>query len=350
LATMVGAGVASAWGLGACGRSRYVSVLAPPSSLRPAILGLFERKTGIQVRPSAWVSPTDAFAKVLSEGARTDLVVGIVDLFTPLVQEAVSRGLVLPLDQSKLPKAPELSEAFRADMCFVGGRLYMMPLYWGYTSVLYNRAAISPSDPLIDSWGLLFDDRFKGRVALRDDAHESIAAAALYLGHRQPLTMDRAEVNSVKAFLISKKSNFRALWSNFAEAIQLMATGEVSAIYGQPVLAQELVTQGIGVEKNLPKEGLLMFVQGALIPQGALHPGYANEWLQFLLSDDIGAKLTQEAAVLSPLESVRRQFEPTSRAASFGYEALSAGTPLIRLGRPQHLDAWIEAWAEFKAA
>jgi len=344
-------GGAGTLGLIACGRTRYVDVLAPPSSLRPTILRLFELKTGIQIRPSAWVSPSDAFAKVLSAGLHTDLVVGLVDLFTPLAQEAVSRGLVLPLDQLKLPRATELSDVFRADMCFVGGKLYMIPLYWGYTSVLYNRAMVSGSDPLIDSWGLLFDDRFKGLVALRDDAHESIAAAALYMGHKQPLTMDRAEVNSVKAFLISKKSNFRALWSNFAEAIQLIATGEVGAIYGQPVLAQALATQGIDVEANLPKEGLLMFVQGALVPHGALHPGDANEWLQFLLSAEIGAKLTQEAAVLSPLESVRRQFESIAHTRThFGYEALATGAPLIRLGRPQHLEAWIEAWAEFKAA
>ena len=131
--------------LGSCARTRYVDVLAPPSSLRPTILRLFERKTGIQVRPSAWVSPTDAFARVLSSASRTDLVVGTVDLFAPLLRDAVSRGLVLPLDQSKLPKATELSEVFRGDMCFVDDKMYMMPLYWGYTSVLYNREAISPS-------------------------------------------------------------------------------------------------------------------------------------------------------------------------------------------------------------
>lgn len=335
--------------LASCVRKRYVDILAPPSSLRPTILRLFERSTGIRIRPRPWVSPTDAFGKVLAAGAHTDLVVGLVDLFAPLAHEAASRGLILPLDESKLPQAAELSAQFRADFCFADGKLYMVPVYWGYTSVLYNRAAIPAVDPLIDSWGLLFDDRFKGRIALRDDPHESIAAAALYLGHKDPLSMDHADLNSIKAFLIAKKRNFRTLWSNFAEAVQLMATREIDAIYGQPVLARTLTMQGIDAGMNLPKEGLLVFVQGALMPRGAVHPQDALEWLRYLLSVETGTTLTKEAAVLSPLESVRRRFE-SAPGERFGYEALTGGPPLVRLRRPHNLEAWIEAWAEFKAA
>jgi spermidine/putrescine-binding protein len=284
----------------------------------------------------------------MSSNARTDLIVAIADLFTPAMPSAVKRGLVLPLDRMRLPRIEDLSGPFRGDVCVIGDKLYVMPIYWGYTSVLYRRAAISPNDPLIDSWGMLFDDRFRGRVALRDDPHESIASAALYLGHKDPLSMDRTDLNSVKGFLIAKKRNFRALWSNLAEAVQLITTREVDAIYGQPVIAQTLASQGVDVRANLTREGVLLFVQGALIPGGARHSEYANEWLQFLFSAEVAARLTQEAGVLSPVESVRRQLE--GHSGTYGYEALSAGAPLIRLGSPKNLGAWIEAWAEFKAA
>ena len=336
-------------GLVACARSRYIDVLAPPSSVRPSILQMFERRTGIQVRASAWVSPTDALGKVLSSAARADLVVAIVDLFEPLIPDAVARGLLCPLQQSRLPQPAQLSAVFREDMCFGGHELYMLPVYWGYTSVLYNTAAIPASDPLVDSWGLLFEDRFAGRVALRDDPHESLATAALYLGHRQPHLMDRADLDEVKRFLIAKKRNFRALWSNLAEAVQLMATREVDAIYGQPVHAQTLKLQGTAARMNTPREGLLLFVQGALIPRNARHASFANEWLEFLLEPGVSVKLAEEAAVLSPLESVRRASVAAPQAGP-GYGALSSGVPLVRLRRPANLQEWIEAWAEFKAA
>jgi spermidine/putrescine transport system substrate-binding protein len=337
------------WLEASCTKQRFAEVLAPPSSLRPALLRQFERETGIQIRPESWVSPIDALGKLLSSSSRADFIVAIADLFAPVIAEAVGHNLVYPLDPTRLPASVDFSEAFRSDIQLVGGQLYSLPLYWGYTSVLYNRLAISSTDPLVDSWGLLFNDRFKGRVALRDDAHESITAAALYMGHKNPLQMDGAEIAEVKNFLVSRKKNFRSLWNNFAEAIQLMATREVDAIYGQPVLTQTLKEQGMNVATNMPHEGLLFFVQAALIPRNAAHPQEAQKWLEFLYRDDIGEKLTEQAGVLSPIERIRQRFSQSTKA-SFGYEALNAGIPLVRLGRPAHLDLWIEAWAEFKAA
>jgi spermidine/putrescine-binding protein len=336
-------------GLWGCASQPAIDVLAPPSTLRPELLRQFEMETGLLVRPSSWISPTDALGKLLSSSARVDLMIGLSDLFTPAIPAAVERGLLTAIDPAQLPAASRTAASFRADKYQDGGRIYSVPLYWGYDTVLYNRGQVAADDPLRNSWGLIFDDRFAGRVSLKDDAHESIMPTALYMGHADPLAMDRADLREVTRFLISKKANFRALWSKFAEATQLMATGEVVAMYGYPLLLQTLRSQGIDIVASRPREGLLLFVQSAFLPSSGASPEGALQWLNFLLRPDVVRKLMEQTAVLSPSSAIMDRLSPEERQR-FGYNIVDDGTKLVRLGRPAHLEYWIEAWAEFKAA
>src|SRR5262245_17383367 len=86
-------GVGAASLLGACSHRRFIDVLAPPSAMRPRLLRPFEHDFGIQVRPGAWISPTDALGKLLSASARVDMMIALADLFLPVMPEAISRGL-----------------------------------------------------------------------------------------------------------------------------------------------------------------------------------------------------------------------------------------------------------------
>jgi spermidine/putrescine-binding protein len=349
LRAAAGAGLILTAGLtGGCDKAEAIDILAPPSTLRPELLRMFEEQSGIQVRPSSWISPTDALGKLFASSARADMMIALSDLFTPVAPDAVKRGLLRPMAPAEIPDSAHVSPQFRADMFSAGGRIYSVPIYWGYDTILYNRKAIHPADPLRDSWGLIFDDRFRGKVSLKDDAHESIMPTALYLGHANPQAMDRADLREVTRFLVSKKRNFRALWSKFAEAVQLMATGEVNALYGYPLMLQSLRQQGVDVAAARPKEGVLIFVQSAFIPSSAANPEGALKWINFLLREDIGHRLTEEAAVLSPSDSVRNRFS-AAQQREFGYDILN-GAKLVRLGRPENLQWWVEAWAEFKAA
>jgi spermidine/putrescine-binding protein len=341
--------LASTGGLVSCSRGRYIDVLAPPSTLRPQFLHEFFAHTGVHVRAGSWVSPTDALGKLFASSVQLDMMVVLSDLFTPVVPEAIARGLLTPIKVADLPDARHIAPQFFADMFSSADTIYAVPVYWGFDTVLFNRRNVPATEPLLDSWGLIFDDKFKGRVSLKDDAHESIMPTALYMGHKRPLEMDRADLKEVTRFLISKKSNFRALWSKFAEAVQLMATGEVNALYGYPLMQQTLRLLGMDVGACLPKEGLLLFVQSACIPRHAAYPREALQWIQFLLGEDIATRLTREAAVLSPSFTVRQRFS-IAEQRYYGYDALTGSAPLVRLGRPEHLEWWIEAWSEFKAA
>lgn len=326
-----------------------LQILMAPSPVRPELLALFEKQTGIKIQAAPWVSPTDSMTKLLSGNARFDVVNTLSDLIRPSLSQAVDRKVLQGWNADKVPNASHLAPLFRDDMMTKDGKTYSVPIYWGYNAVLYNRAFIPDSEPLVQSWGLLFEDKYKGRVAIRDDPHESIHMTALYMGHKQPLEMDRSDLKELVKFLVSKKRNFRALWSKFAEAIQLMSSNEVYAMFGWLLMRKTLQQQGMDVAGNHPKEGLLWWVHTAFIPAQAQNVNAAHKWLDFLLSADYGTKLTELAGVLSPSQLAKDRFN-TGEQKLHGYDILERGGPMVRLGRPKHFDLWLESWAEFKAA
>jgi len=326
-----------------------LDVLMAPSPVRPELLELFEKQSGIKVRPAPYVSPTDTMGKLLSGNARFGVMNTLSDLIKPSLSEAVDRNLLRPWNVASVPNSKHLADLFKSDIMTKDGQTYSMPIYWGYNAVLYNRKFIPDSEPLVNSWGLLFDDKFKGRVAIRDDAHESIHMTALYMGHKQPLEMERSDLKEVVKFLVSKKGNFRAVWSKFAEAVQLMATEEVHAMFGWLLMRKTLQKQGMDIVGNHPKEGLLWWVHAAFIPRQAPSPEDSFKFLNFLLSAEYGAKLTESAGVLSTSQAAKDSFSPGDQKVH-GYDILERGGPMVRLGLPKRLDLWLEAWAEFKAA
>lgn len=325
-----------------------LTVLMGPSAVRPELVAPFEEKSGIKLNIAPYVSPTDVVTKLIAPGGTRayDVMGGLTDFSTPLVE----KGLLLPLDMSKIPNVQYLNPLFKQDILTRDGRPYALPFYWGYDSVLFNTTKIPENDAATQSWGVLFDDRYKGKVALRDDAHQSILITALHLGHRDPLGMDRSDLKEIIRFLVSKKGNFRALWSGFAQAVNLMASGEVWAMYGWILMRTTLQRQGQPVTNNWPKDGLIVWTQVAFAPKDTAAAPQVHVWLNHLLSKEYGVALTKvNGGILSCSRLVETEFSK-AEMRQLGYDLNERGLNLFRLGRPKHLDQWLEAWAEFKSA
>src|SRR6184192_2979844 len=98
---------------------------------------------------------SDALAK-LHAGLKADLFrpyVGWVKYFA-------TSGLVQPWDTSLIPNFKHLNPL----MVKAGqyqGKQYGIPEDWGFDAILYRSDKVTPK---AKSWGLLFDDRYKGRI------------------------------------------------------------------------------------------------------------------------------------------------------------------------------------------
>lgn len=308
----------------------------------------FTQRTGVEVIKPPYVSPTDTLQKLSAPGGT-----GITDLTTltaSFAKALVERNLLLPIDYEKIPNARTLYPLFERDKLTKDGKPHAFPHIWGYDTVLYNTTKIPKDDPGTQSWKLLFDDRYKGKVALRDDAHQSLLAAAFAMGYKDPVhELNRKELGEVKKFLVGKKKNFRTLWTGFAEAVNLMKSDEVWAMYGWLPMRVNLQKEGKQILNNFPKEAVLFWTHVYLIPKGARNLESVYAFLDFVIGPEYSVPLTRGTGYMSTSSLVETQLSAEEKVA-LGYDLPQRGVRLYGLDLPENLNEWNQAWAEFKSA
>lgn len=316
-----------------------------PEDMRPAAEAAIQGR--LENHP--YVSATDTVARLLAPGAqgRYDLVNSMINFVgDPLI----AADVLEPLDLSQIPNWDEVAPEWKERAVVKDGQVYMIPTMWAYDSFLFYKDLIPEDDEATQSWGVVFDDRWAGRVAIRDDAYQSIALTALYLGIEEPATMSSSDLDEVTKFLISKKQNFRTLWSTFGEAINLMVSKEIWGLMGGWMsMRLALQSQGLDVTNNWPREGLMYFYNGLCVPKGTTKAEMAYRAANYFLSEDYAAGLAAATDYGVTNAKTIASFSPEV-VSRVGYDIVERGVKMYPYTWPEDMDAWIEAWNRFKVA
>lgn len=313
-------------------------------------IGLFKTATGNEMNVTCWVTNTDTLTKMAAGAGRTFDVFNISMQFVPIL---IQRGLVSPIDFSKIPNAAKLAPMFaRPSYSTIDGKHYSLPFMFGYDSVVYNRKKLGE----VDSYGILFDEKYKGQIALRDDPQLTIAQTALFLGHANPWQLSSADLREITRFLISKKPIFRKLWGGFAEAVSLLRSEEVVAVGdGWISMAWSLNGKdGTDFAIAKPKEKALVWTHDWMVPREAGSRGVEDAVYSFMnwsLSADQAALMGRKVGYVSPSTAGLPLLSP-EEATRIGYDSYEAiwrnGMPMSQV--PANLQEWVDAWSRFKAA
>ncbi len=316
-----------------------------------ADIAMFRAATGIEANVTCWSSNTDTITKLASGAGRTFDIFNLSRHFIPV---ALQRWLVAPLDLAKIPNIGQLAPYFAdAPYAMQGGRRYSVPFMFGYDSLVYNRKKLGH----VDSYGILFDERYRGQISIKDDPGVSIPQAALFLGHPNPWRLSTRDLRDITAFLVSKKPIFRKLWGGFAEAVSLMRSEEVVAVGdGWISMAWALNNGGTGTDFAIanPKEKALVWTHDWLMPKEAVDRGAADGVYSFMnwsIGAEQAANMGRKVGYVSPSRAALTILTP-EEARIIGYndyeEIWRTGMPMNEF--PANYQQWVEAWSRFKAA
>jgi spermidine/putrescine transport system substrate-binding protein len=342
-----GLGIASAWA-----EQKSISAVMPGVIMTDKTRAIINKATGIKVENVPYVSPTDTVAKLLAPGgtSRYDLMISNTFFVKgPILGAKAGDEKVRPFDLNEVTNANDLQKLFKDDMQTRDGKVYTIPIFWGYDSPLIRIDHIPEKDPVTQSWGVLFADKYAGKTALRDDAYQSIMVTGLHLGHKDPAAMTKSDLNEVKKFLISKKKNFRTLWTKFGEAVNLMSSGEVWAMYGWMPMRAALQRDGFKVVNAWPSEGLLVWNHAAFIPKDTPNAEMTEQVVNAMLSPDFGITLARDLSYGPVTKKALAAFSKEDQHR-LGIDVPSRGVKLYQLKWPSDMNAWIETWGAFKAA
>jgi spermidine/putrescine-binding protein len=313
---------------------------------------IVESTTGVKVENAPYVSPTDTVAKLLAPGgtSRYDLMISVTEFVKgPVLGQKTGDEKVRAFDMAKVPNASDLQPVFKQQVQKRDGKTLMIPVFYGFDSPLFRTDLVPEEDAKTQTWGLLFDDKYAGKTALRDDAYQSIVVAALTLGHSDPSSMSSSDLAEVKKFLISKKKNFRTLWTQFGEAVNLMSSGEVVAMYGWMPMRAALQRNAVKVTNAWPKEGVLLWNQAAFIPKESPHAEATEKVVNAMLSPEFGVALAKESNYGPVTQKAIAAFS-TDDQKKLGLDVTTRGAKLYSMKWPSDMNSWIETWGAFKTA
>src|SRR5262249_2242978 len=286
---LTGMASAVAAGCGASARAEVPNVLTTlivNSALRGPLKEAIQEEAHCTVNDEPYTSSTDSVSRLMAPGgsSRYDLMASAVEFSRlPLIGQKAGEERVQPIDLSLVPNFSQIADSAKDAVGQRDGKIYLVPFLFGYDSVVYNRDKMPENDPYTQSWGAIFEDKYAGRIGWFDVAHQMIMSAAMYLGHAMPETMPKSDFDEVIRFLAAKKKNVRAIWTNYAEGINLMATGEIVCTYGTVPMRVELQSKGFNVTGAWPKEGVISVTNVLYIPKDAKNGKTAHSAINAML-------------------------------------------------------------------
>ncbi len=227
-----------------------------------------------------------------SEEGLTKMRAGyVVDVAHPCNQAIprwVATGLFQTLETSKLSNWPDvMPELYNLEGNMVGDNPYMAPVDWGRTSITY-RTDLFDLQGQEESWGMLWDARYKGRLGMLATGGDSWWCAAIYAGVDFTEISSDASFKKVAAVLREQRPLIRTYTDDTTSLEQALASGELVAAMTWDSSAVVLKGEGIPVAFANPKEGALTWVCGAMLHKDAPHPDKAHDIIDALLSTETG--------------------------------------------------------------
>jgi spermidine/putrescine transport system substrate-binding protein len=215
----------------------------------------------------------DALAKIQA-GLRPDVFrpyVGWVKYFA-------TSGLVQPWTPSLISNFRHLNP-FMVKAGQYQGKQYGIPDDWGFDAILYRSDKVKPKN---NSWSLLWDDRYAGKIAWFDDPVEMLTIAGLYYGFKDPWNQSDAELKKSQKLLISKKHLTRIIWQSETNLDEAFASGDIWIALAWPNDWVQMRAKKLKVVYMHPKEkpiawvGMFMLLKGS--PRPHLAHAYVDAW------------------------------------------------------------------------
>ncbi|MFB2552888.1 ABC transporter substrate-binding protein [Ensifer soli] len=201
--------------------------------------------------------------------------------------------------------------------------LWMVPSVFNFDSVGYNPEILS--DEEANSWTALFDPKYKGKSGLNTDPLTAFGQAVMAMNTlglsnvANPGNPTAAEIDEAAKFLISKKKEgqFRALWGDFGELVNFLASGEIVVSDAWQPAVMAVKAQGKPCKYAIPKEGYRGWSIGNTILKGTPNKEAAIAYCDYWLSGTPGITVSEQG-YYSPTTNIKDVMSPEKYA--FWYE------------------------------
>ena len=246
----------------------------------------FERycyeKFGISVKVNytTYDNNENMYNKIKSSAVSYDIIIPS----DYMIQKMASEGMLLKFDATSLPNFKNIDEKFTG-LYYDRNNVYSVPYTYGMMGIIYNENEVDEEDVAEESWGLLWNEKYSGKILQFNNPRDAFGTAMYWKG--LDVNSDDVEVwNTALAVLKEQKPILQGYVND--EIFNKMETD--SAIIA-PYYAGDYLTMSAENEAlafYYPKEGTNYFVDAMCIPNSSKNPHLAMEYMNFMLAVEEG--------------------------------------------------------------
>src|SRR5471032_690548 len=260
---------------------------APPTLFQwqdyvdPHFTAAYEAAYHEKVGTSIFADEDEAFSKMRA-GFKPD-VMGPCLYSLPRWKDA---GLIQPIETAKLKNWNKIAPALRnlPGISAGPGKVWFVPHYWGNTS-LTVRTDLAPEYAKSQSWDILFDPKYKGRVSVLDGADDVVPFIAHMIGI-DAYHMSDADWVKVQAKLRELVPQLRFVSADNTALAQGLASGEIVAAMSWRTTFASLNREHKPVAYLTPPGGIFTYVCGLVMHKDPSNEAKALALIDSSLSDD----------------------------------------------------------------
>lgn len=256
-----------------------LTVLNYGKYIEPKILDMFEEETGIKVEYEEYITPENMYTKYKAGAIDYDLIC----TSDYMIEKLIGEDEVLEINYDNIPLVQNLERTY-FDFCksFDPENKYTLPYFFGTVGILYNKNMIDESK--VDSWDILWDEAYAGKIIMPDSVRDSFMVAQKRLGYSLNTTDDE-QLRAAQKLLIEQKPFIYSYLVDEAQDEMIAENAAMAVVYsGEAGLALEYNDK---LAFSVPKEGSNMWIDCWFMPKSARHTENAEKFLNFLCRKDI---------------------------------------------------------------
>lgn len=278
----------------------------------------FEKEYKVRVEYSEFESNEEMYKNVVANPNYYDVLVPSDYTIDRLIKE----DRLAKLDKTKVTNISNVAEEYLAPT-YDPYNDYVIPYMTGTLGILYNTKKVS--EP-IDSWNVLFDSKYRGKILMWDSERDCLGATLKMLGYSMN-SSNTNELLEAQEKLIAQRS---LVQYGEEEIRDMMIAGEgiVALMYSGE--AKSAINQNYNLAYVIPKEGGNKWVDGFVIMKNTQNLEMAQNFINFMCRPNIAVRNMTKTGYTSAIKGAWSEFgndivmfptaEDLSRCEAFLYD------------------------------
>jgi spermidine/putrescine transport system substrate-binding protein len=259
------------------------------------VIQQFSKEYNVEINYNTTDSNEAMYAVVSTEGSQVDVIFPSDYMIERLIREE----RLHEINYANIPNFKYISD-FCKNRNFDPGNKYSVPYTWGTVGILYNKDMVT--DP-VDSWSILWDEKYKDNIYMYDSKRDSIAVALKKLGYSLN-TKNTEEIKKAGQKLKEQKPLVKAYGTDDIKQSIISGSGALGVVYSGDAVVSLMENENLGY--CFPKEGSNIWFDNATIMKNSKNPELAEKFINFLLDPEIGLKNTEYISYSSPNAEVMK--------------------------------------------